>query len=52
MVTAVSFLCFSTPKHGDTVMSSDAIDYHTKQLSDDCTLIMQSPDNCFVSLIY
>ena len=36
---------------GDTAMSSDAIDYHTKQLSDDHTWIMQSSDNCFVSLI-
>ena len=32
-------------------MTSDAKNYHTKQLADDCTMIMYSLDDCFASLV-
>ena len=43
---------------GDTVMRSDAIDYHTsyfndtKQLSDFCTLIMQSSEDRMHNVVH
>ena len=35
-----------------TVMSSNGTDYHSKQSSDDSTLMMQSSDDFFVSFLY
>ena len=37
---------------GDIVMTTDAMDFHAKLSSDDCRLMVQSSNMCFVLLMH